>query len=143
MLKTGTNSESGSVVVEFATTFIILFTFLALLVVTMLAIIIKDILDYVTIETAQCIKFGEKNTTICLENVADGFDFFIDANEISASEKYYQNLATYKQATSSHAKDALLVLTLSYDVITDLQLVSRVFPHNLSLTSTATARIEQ
>ena len=136
-------NEQGGALVEVAAIMVFIFTIVFLVIMIIRATITKDMLDYLAVETSQCIKYGEKSVSYCIDDSADGLELFITPSKVNYDVHYYEKLQTYKQSEISHTKDSILVLTLSYDFVNDSSILNDLFPATLNLRSTATARIEQ
>lgn len=135
--------EAGSILVEMAGVLLFLCVVFFMTFSLIRLVIAKDMLDYATIQTSQCIKYGNSNVGYCVEQATSGFEFFIDSQKVSTDITYYNSLLLYKKTPSTRKTNSIAVVTLSYNFTPNISLIASTFPSSTNLTSTATVRIEK
>ena len=136
-------SEQGSTFVELAGVMVLLFIVLLLSVALIRMLIAVNMLDYVSVQTSQCMKYGSKDMRLCINNATEDLELLITPDDIKGNITYYDSLKTYGQTQSTHKQGAIGILRLSYKFLPEMELLENFFPEETTLTSTAAVRIER
>lgn len=133
---------NGSITVEIAGTLVLICIVLFMVTMLIRLVIAKDMLDYITVQTSQCIKYGNNDMGYCLQSAASEMTF-IDSSKISATVNYYDSLLAYPKASGVRKAKGIATVNLSYTFIPEMTLLNSLFPERTVITSTAVVRIEK
>lgn len=135
-------SMRGNFTIEMAGAMLATFFTLFLVVSTARAVAALYTLDYIAVQTAMEMKYGEKNASKAIAKAGDGLELFVALDDIKSEIQYYENLASYPSTQASRTAGGLGVLTLRYNFLPELIASFAPSQQQLTLTATAVVRIE-